>query len=453
MNVFRGVGFATLLWGFALVTQGAGHGVLLLTFDDAGNCDNWVAAMPLFEKYHAHATFFPDQWLEGNTQLLGQLQRLKDAGHTVGMHTVRHLHIGTHFQTDDGTEYIAQEIKPQVDGYASIGHVPRALAYPFNEHTAESDAGLMSKCGIRRFRIGCALQDVGFPVSEIFDKVVFPGVGIGETYQTDIDEIVARINGAADRNEVVVTFSHNICPDAKEYHMKTEWLERMLEAAHSRGMEIIGFDEIDALRYGHVKAWFDARIEDYAHWPKDADLAVNGKWTDDCTLLERVARLADDGSGLQIETEGRLHFSADKEVAAGTAVFEYEMDADAYSSDDMPPVAADDKAGLTVACDADGNFCYYGLARQGCSNGWVKLDGPVQPPSGKSKVRIAVRSVGDKLMANYSVDGWTYSYMGQADVEIMGQAILSEANVGGLGTIKSLSGQFRMPTGLIVVVR
>ena len=42
-----------------------------------------------------------------------------------------------------------------------------------------------------------------------------------------------------------MTYSHDIRPDAKTISMKTEWLERILETAHARGMRIIGFDEID----------------------------------------------------------------------------------------------------------------------------------------------------------------------------------------------------------------
>ena len=61
---------------------------LVMTFDDT-TVANWVAAMPVFEKHGARATFFislvdkftPEQW-EG-------LHKLRKAGHAIGCHGLR----------------------------------------------------------------------------------------------------------------------------------------------------------------------------------------------------------------------------------------------------------------------------------------------------------------------------------------------------------------------------
>ena len=71
------------------------------------------------------------------------------------------------------------------------------------------------------------------------------GVGIGESYNTEMDDILAALDRAAARNELIVFFSHNIAPNAKSINMKTEWLERILAHAHALGMRIVGFDELD----------------------------------------------------------------------------------------------------------------------------------------------------------------------------------------------------------------
>ena len=245
------------LVGCASLFRG-GNGVLLLTFDDP-NYDRWVEVIPLFEKYGAHASFFPHRQLDDHA--LAQMKKLKDAGHTVGIHTLNHGDACTAWETGKGDEYIAREVKPQLEAYAKIGHAVRAMAYPNNRHNAASDAALAEKCGIRHFRAGHVVRydpkhqypkpdlvrtdEVFFPAADLPDKTVLEGIGIGEAYRTDIDEIVACINRAADRDEVLVTYSHDIRPDAKTISMKTEWLERILETAHARGMRIIGFDEID----------------------------------------------------------------------------------------------------------------------------------------------------------------------------------------------------------------
>ena len=48
----------------------------------------------------------------------------------------------------------------------------------------------------------------------------------------------------AERNEVFVLTSHGIHPAAKDIHMKTEWLERILATASECGVQCLGFDEL-----------------------------------------------------------------------------------------------------------------------------------------------------------------------------------------------------------------
>lgn len=236
-----------------------GHGALLLTFDDP-NYDRWVEAMPLFAKYGAHATFFPSGHL--NEHALEQLAKLKAAGHTVGIHAEHHRDAPPGFKKIGGDAYVRQELEPQIAAYAKIGHRPLSMAYPNNARTPETDAFIAERIGIRRFRAGHVVKydpkhlypkpdlvntdEVFFPADELPQHRVLKGIGIGESYRTDIDEIVACVRRAAERNEALVTYSHDIRPDAKTINMKTEWLERILATAHACGMKIIAFDEIPA---------------------------------------------------------------------------------------------------------------------------------------------------------------------------------------------------------------
>ena len=61
-------------------------GVLVLSFDDR-NFNDWVKAMPLFEKYGAHATFFVCGPIDG--EAVRVMKRLSEAGHSVGLHGLR----------------------------------------------------------------------------------------------------------------------------------------------------------------------------------------------------------------------------------------------------------------------------------------------------------------------------------------------------------------------------
>jgi len=64
------------------------------------------------------------------------------------------LHDVAAFGEGKGAEFIAREVKPQLDAYAKIGHTVRSMAYPNNRRSPTADAGLSVSCGIRRFRAG-----------------------------------------------------------------------------------------------------------------------------------------------------------------------------------------------------------------------------------------------------------------------------------------------------------
>lgn len=260
-RIFLGVSVglaAAIVGGCAgLRGTGGGHGVLLLTFDDP-NYDRWVEAIPLFEKYGAHASFFPSGHLDDHA--LDQLAKLKAAGHTVGVHCEHHRDAPPGCAKLGGDQYVKTEVEPQIAAYAKIGHRPRSMAYPNNARTIETDAVIAERTGIRRFRAGHVVKhdpkriypkvdlvntdEVFFPADELPNRRVLKGIGIGESYKTDIEEIVACVRRAANRNEALVTYSHDIRPDAKTISMKTAWLERILETAQACGMKVIGFDEI-----------------------------------------------------------------------------------------------------------------------------------------------------------------------------------------------------------------
>ena len=257
LGAVGGIAVAVIAGCVGLNGTEGGRGVLLLTFDDP-NYDRWVEAMPLFAKYGAHATFFPCKALDDHA--LGQLAKLKAAGHTVGVHTEHHRDAPPAFRKIGGDLYVKSEVQPQIDAYAKIGHRPLSMAYPNNARTEETDAAISERAGIRRFRAGHVVKhdpqhiypkpdlvntdEVFLPASELPRCRVLKGIGIGESYRTDIDEILACLRRAAARDEALVTYSHDIRPDAKTINMKTEWLERILATAHELGMRIIGFDEI-----------------------------------------------------------------------------------------------------------------------------------------------------------------------------------------------------------------
>ena len=229
------------------------NGVLLLTFDDQ-NYDNWLAATNLFARYGARATFCPYGSL-GSTELAKMLA-LKKQGHTIGAHTVGH--VNTDGVTDPAA-WVAAQVTPQVEAYASVGHTVRTLAYPNNKHTDAIDAYILANTPIQRFRAAdiannkqfaaqssndLAHDDACFtPVSEIGSLRVVNAIGCAAYYNTDTNNLVAGIRRAAANNEVLAVFSHDIQANPSNIGMPTAWLETILAEASSLGMRICGMDE------------------------------------------------------------------------------------------------------------------------------------------------------------------------------------------------------------------
>ena len=236
------------------------RGVLLLSFDDK-NFAGWEAARPIFAKYGAHATFF----VSGDfaQDAVRTLKHLASDGHSIGLHGLNHLNADDAVVERGAERYFAEEVWPQMD-QAHKTYVPfEAFAYPNCRRSDETDA-LFREKGFEHVRggvkgatpydpDGVKQEDrkplvtndaVFFPASDLPNRFRIDTIIVGEAYHTDIDEICACLRRAAERKEVLSVTSHDIAPDAKHIHMKTEWLEKILATAVECGLAIIGFDEL-----------------------------------------------------------------------------------------------------------------------------------------------------------------------------------------------------------------
>ena len=235
-------------------------GILCLTFDDT-YWKNWEKALPVFEKYGAKATFFPSGNL--NAEALACLKKLDDAGHTVGCHSSGHRDAPKFFKNTSGTMYVRREVAPQKKALATVGINPEFFAYPNNRRDEDTDALLAFH--FKRFRAGCGLSRKNyyspsnkmsivefdcafFPVGELPHRRVMGGVGVGAYYNTNIDDICRGIRRAAQHNEVFVIFSHDICANPNKVSMRTEWLEKILMAAHEYGVAVKGFKDLGPVK-------------------------------------------------------------------------------------------------------------------------------------------------------------------------------------------------------------
>lgn len=235
-------------------------GVLLLSFDDR-NFGDWVKAMPLFEKFGAHATFFVSG--EFTADAVRAAKKLMSAGHSIGLHGQHHANVRELVAREGWKTYCARELDT-VKRKCEVSYIPvRNFAYPDGHRDESTDKLLLSRFdrvrgpiakGVRpydpkgemRFGLKPLVTDerVFFPVEELPRRRVLDRVLIGEDYNTDIEDVVACIKRAGERKEVFMLASHGIHPKAKHIHMKTEWLEKILAAARECGVSVLAFDEV-----------------------------------------------------------------------------------------------------------------------------------------------------------------------------------------------------------------
>ena len=233
------------------------HGVLSLSFDD-DNFDQWEAAFPLFAKFDAHATFFVI-----GTNRIDFMKKALAAGHEIGLHGFRHMDAPPAVEKMGEDGFWDAEIAPQLAALREAGIPVRSYAYPNCVRTDRTDALFLSR-GFARVRgLGAdflsnliprvpkgekldnlwsvAMADGFFlPASDFLTARLVPNIPMGESYHTDIDDILRAMARAGERSEALFIVSHGISPDAKGINMKTEWLERMLSTAADLGLIVRG---------------------------------------------------------------------------------------------------------------------------------------------------------------------------------------------------------------------
>ena len=242
------IGLLTALLTFATLfaaNPAARRGAVCFTFDDYFG-DNWLKADAIFKKYDAHATFLIVREITAEKAQI--MKKLQAAGHTVGLHTATHRNAAPLSPNWSMERYIADQVLPQLEACKKFGIKVRSFAYPNNRRTAESDQALFKYFDYLRAGWGKSKQPIYTPLAELSDKMVLGGGGIGEYYKTDPENLKKLLDEAHKKDALIVFFSHNIAPGAKKVHMPSELLEELLEYAAKIGMNIVGFEELPALK-------------------------------------------------------------------------------------------------------------------------------------------------------------------------------------------------------------
>ncbi|MBR6471545.1 MAG: polysaccharide deacetylase family protein [Victivallales bacterium] len=234
-------------------------GILLLSFDDR-NFAGWEAALPIFARTDAHATFFVSGPIDG--EAVSAMRELAAAGHSVGLHGLNHQNADEVIAATSPEEYYQTEVLPQLESAQDAGLRVTSFAYPNCRRTPESDQLFFSH-GFAFVRGGLGLTPydpegrladawkpladnprTAFPVSDLPQRRLLNTLIVGEAYNTHIDDLLNCLRRTAERDEVLAVTSHDIAPDAKSINMKTAWLEAILATAAELGVAVLGFNEL-----------------------------------------------------------------------------------------------------------------------------------------------------------------------------------------------------------------
>lgn len=186
--------------------------------------------------------------------------------------------------------------------------------------------------------------------------------------------------------------------------------------------------------------WFNAHVPQCAAWPMDAARAEGGRWG---ANRESAARVLSPGA-LTVSTQEPLKFAADRPKTLGgnavRTVVESDLVFEDGPLDELPMVDPAWKCGVTLVREVDGVH-YYGLARVGAANDWVRLDGPLPEEGGRAvRLRVTFRTVHGARVANYEIGGTRCTWNGTSDIEVVSDACVRGVAVQGDGTLYSLLG-------------
>ena len=226
---------------------------VLLTFDDT-YVEAWVAALPLFAKYGAHATFFVTQFDKlSDTQIHG-LRALKRAGHAIGCHGLRHRKAAEYVREHGAAQYLADEIESALALMTEAGLVPTCFAYPMSNRSDESDAALLQH--FRHLRGGAfategqrlvQLDALFTPLDEIAARGCLLGRSLDKAGEEGrehvIDEVKEALQRAKQSRECVVFYSHCIGTEPRN-HITPAALESILAYAHELGLQFYTYDDL-----------------------------------------------------------------------------------------------------------------------------------------------------------------------------------------------------------------
>lgn len=184
--------------------------------------------------YGAKVTFFVSHFDLLTADAIEKLQILRDDGHEIGFHGLRHLNaiefVGNH-SIDD---YLSSEILPGIDVMSSHGFSPLNFSYPYGAHTSHIDAALLKQFKhvrgtsfTNRIRRMPSLSRIYYKYN---DGVIY-GAGIDNVYKNSIEEIQKGLRRAMKKKATLILYAHKPANGGEHYSFTPEKMEAIFKYA------------------------------------------------------------------------------------------------------------------------------------------------------------------------------------------------------------------------------
>lgn len=225
---------------------------MVLSFDDR-NFDDWLAALPLFDRYGVKVTFFISGVIDARA--LEVSRQLVARGHAIGSHSVHHLKALDYIREHSMEEYVRNEIQPQLDAWRAAGIPVTSFAFPSSSSDAATERALLAT--FRHLRIGGLMapgdllsnRDPFFvPIAQVAAKHSLNSKGIDYAPAREdrtFEQIEGAFTRAATRGEILTLYAHGIRNIGGKGHFITpQALEHLFIKARELKLPFYTFDQL-----------------------------------------------------------------------------------------------------------------------------------------------------------------------------------------------------------------
>ncbi|WP_231593418.1 PGF-pre-PGF domain-containing protein [Methanosarcina siciliae] len=218
-------------------------GGIALSWDDTGHIVTCYQYLSIFQKYNATCTMNVNKLSNSKIPqetLLYELNALHEAGWEIAAHGYNHTNSVTFLSNHTPTEWLDQEIFPNIVEITRYGYPVSTLAYPYSDRRPTTDAIVAPYFRTLRTGVPDVINDnvnqTPLAYYDWDDAQLLYGVEIDEHTDTSLQSILYGIDRAIEDGTVLVLYGHTITENvAGRYQTSTARLDAILNYTSNNG--------------------------------------------------------------------------------------------------------------------------------------------------------------------------------------------------------------------------